>query len=218
MSVATAQEVVADALRKAILDRDLRPGERVRQEEVARRLGVSVIPVREALRVLAGEGQVTYRSRQGYVVSELGIGDLAEIYRVRAVLEAEAIREAMPRLAPEVVDDVEAGFAEVGTALAAGRIGEAMVANRGAHFRLFEAARMPILVRHIRMLWDSTEAYRALYYGEGGRAERVDRGHRDIVAALRRGDADAVVALLDEHRRHALEELARALDGASAAL
>ena len=207
MSVATAQEVVAAALRQAILDRELKPGEKVRQEEMARRLGVSVIPVREALRVLAGEGQVTYRPRQGYVVAQLDVRDLEEVYRLRELLEGEAVRHALPRLGEQDVDHVEALFEQVA---AAASISEAMKANRRAHFVLFEAAGMPILLRHIAMLWDSTEAYRALYYS----TTSVDAEHRAIVQALRRRDAPAVIGLLDAHRGHALTALAEALDPA----
>ena len=213
MSVATAQEVAAAALRQAILDRDLRPGEKVRQEEMARRLGVSVIPVREALRVLAGEGQVTYRPRQGYVVAELDLGDLAEVYRLRELLEAEAVRVAMPKLTDAVVLRIDRLFEEVSAALEAGRIGEAMTANRRAHLALFEAAAMPILLRHIGILWDSTEAYRALYYSQAPRRDRVDEEHRAISAALHARATSRVLELLDAHRRHALDALARALAG-----
>lgn len=213
MSVATAQEVVAAALRQAILDRDLRPGQKVRQEEVARRLGVSVIPVREALRVLAGEGQVTYRPRQGYVVTELDLGDLAEVYRLREILEAEAVRVAVPRLADQDLERIETLFGEVSAALAAGRIGDAMKANRRAHFALFEAAGMPILLRHIATLWDSTEAYRALYYTEAPQRERVDAEHRAVALALRERETATVLDLLDAHRRHALDSLAATLGG-----
>ena len=207
MSTATAHELVAAALRQAILDRELKPGDKVRQEEVAKRLGVSVIPVREALRVLAGEAQVTYRPRQGYVVAELDVRDLAEVYRLRELLEAEAVRVALPRLTDADVDRIAALFEEVAGART---ISDAMKANRRAHFLLFEAAGLPVLLRHIAMLWDSTEAYRALYYS----TTSVDDEHRAIVAALANRDAARVLALLDAHRRHALDALTAALDPA----
>lgn len=208
---ATAQEVVATALRRAIVERELRPGDRIRQEELALRLGVSVIPVREALKVLEGEGQVTYAPRQGYAVAALNVADLAEVYRLRELLEAEAVRAAMPHLSDEIVDGIAAEFDAVSAELAAGELSAAMAANRRAHFRLFEAARMPVLLRHVRMLWDATQAYRALYYNEAAQRAAVDREHRQILAALRRRDAERVLALLDAHRRHALAALARVL-------
>jgi DNA-binding GntR family transcriptional regulator len=82
----TTPQHVLDGLREAIIGGDLRPGERVRQEDVAARLGVSVAPVREALRILEQEGQVTYLPRRGYFVTELEYDDLAEIYGLRRLL------------------------------------------------------------------------------------------------------------------------------------
>lgn len=211
MSVATVGESVAAALRQAIVERELRPGDRLRQEEIARRFGVSVIPVREALRVLEGEGQVTYRPRQGYVVSELDLGALQEVYRLRELLEDEAVRVGVPRLDDERVDVAAGAFDMADAALAEGAIPAAMAANRRAHFTVFDGAGMPILVRHIRMLWDSTEAYRGLYYADAATSARVAAEHRAIVSALRARDADRVADLLRGHRRRALDALEAAL-------
>ena len=209
MSIATVGESVAAALRQEIIERSLEPGDRIRQEEVARRLGVSVIPVREALRVLEGEGQVTYSPRQGYSVARLDLRELQETYRLRELLEAEAVRAALPQLTDEHLEEIERGFAATDEALARHDIAAAMTANRAAHFALFAAAGMPILVRHIRMLWDSTQAYRGLYYAE--QAETVASEHARILATLRTRDEHAVITLLDEHRRGALDALARVL-------
>jgi len=209
MSVATVGQSVAAALRQEIVERRIEPGDRIRQEEVARRLGVSVIPVREALRVLEGEGQVTYEPRQGYSVARLDLHELAETYRLRELLEAEAVRAAMAHLDDATVEKIERHFAEVDDALAREEIADAMLANRSAHFALFEASAMPILVRHIRMLWDTTQAYRGLYYSE--QAATVEREHRQILAALHRREADRVLALLDQHRRGALDALSSRL-------
>jgi DNA-binding GntR family transcriptional regulator len=139
------------------------------------------------------------------VVAELDVRDLAEVYRLRELLEAEAVRVALPRVTDADIDRIAALFEQVASA---GTISDAMKANRRAHFVLFEAARLPFLLRHIAMLWDSTEAYRALYYS----TTSVDDEHREIVAALSERDAERVLALLNAHRRHALVALTAALD------
>jgi DNA-binding GntR family transcriptional regulator len=144
-------------------------------------------------------------------VAQLDLADLAEVYRLRELLEAEAVRAAMPHLSEADVEDIATEFEAVTSALAGGRLSDAMAANRRAHFRLFEAARMPVLLRHVRMLWDSTQAYRALYYNEAARRQAVDREHAQILAALRGRDAERVLMLLDAHRRHALGALAEVL-------
>ena len=84
----TAQEAVLAEIRRLIVSGELAPGAPVRQEAVAERLGVSRVPVREALKVLEGEGHVVYAAHRGYVVAELSVDDLTEVYRLRELLEA----------------------------------------------------------------------------------------------------------------------------------
>ena len=83
------------------------------------------------------------------------------------------------------------------------------VTNREFHFALFEISAMPRLVRMIRILWDSTDVYRSVYFAVPVNRHRVDREHRALLAALRRGDAEAAVAVLDGHRAAAVAAIAR---------
>lgn len=207
MSVATTQEHAVEGLRRAILGGELRPGQRVPQEELADRIGVSVVPLREALRVLEGEGQVTYRSRRGYFVTELRAEDLAEIYGLRRVLEAQAARQVLPALDEAAFAHMEAAAAECAAAGAAGDIATELAANRRFHFALLTHPDHPHLLRLIRLLWDSTEAYRALYYNSPRERAAADEAHERIIAAARAGDADTLVAELDAHRDRALATL-----------
>ena len=92
----TAQEAVLAELRRAIVTGELAPGEQVLQDALAERFGVSRVPLREALKILEGEGQVTYRPHRGYFVAELDVDDLREVYRIRDLLESEAVRVAVP--------------------------------------------------------------------------------------------------------------------------
>ena len=76
---------------------------------------------------------------------------------------------------------------------------------------------MPRLVRIIRLLWDSSDVYRSVYFGQPANRAVVDREHRALLAAVRARDADRAVAALAEHREHAVVGLARALRGAGPA-
>jgi DNA-binding GntR family transcriptional regulator len=208
---ATTQEHAVDGLRRAILGGELRPGERVPQEEIADRIGVSVVPLREALRVLEGEGQVTYRPRRGYFVTELNADDLAEIYALRGVLEAQAARAVLPTLDDEAFAALEESARECAAAGAAGDVAAELAANRRFHFGVLTHPEHPHLLRLIRLLWDSTEAYRALYYNSPREREAADDAHRRIIAAARAEDADALVAELNAHRDRALRTLTEVL-------
>ncbi len=195
-----------ELLRRAIVAGELRPGERVRQDEVAARLGVSLGPVREALAVLEQEGQVTYRPRRGYVVTELDLADLREIYALRALLEDRAARQALPQLDEDALQRIDLAARDCVDA-ARGDVAAELEANRRFHFGLLESPDQPHTLRLVRLLWDSTETYRAMYYNAPeSRAEATD-SHDRILAALRAGDADGLVAELGAHRERALARL-----------
>ena len=93
-----ASHRIAESLRTAILDGSYRPGERIRQEDVAARSGASRIPVREALRMLAAEGLVTLVANSGAWVTRLTMAECAELYLIRERLEPLLLRTSMPRL------------------------------------------------------------------------------------------------------------------------
>lgn len=199
----TAQHAL-DRLRRAIVARELRPGQRVRQEEVAERIGVSIAPVREALRVLEQEGQVTYKPRRGYFVTELRVEDLEEIYELRAVLEGRAARRALPALDQASLERIEIAAKDCRNAAKAGDVAAELEANRRFHFGLLESPDQVHAMRLIRLLWDSTEAYRAMYYNVPAERRAAVEAHERILHAVRGGAADALVAELDAHRTRAL--------------
>lgn len=200
----TTQQHAVRWLRDAIVTGGLRPGDRINQERIAAEIGVSVAPVREALRVLEQEGQVTYRTRRGYAVTELRIADLEEIYALRRLLETDIVRASLPVLGDDDLARLRAAAAKcVDAAVADDVVGE-LEANRRFHFGLVAADEHPHAVRHLGMLWDATEAYRALYYNDPRERQRAAEAHDRIIAAVERRDADALVAELDAHRDRAL--------------
>jgi DNA-binding GntR family transcriptional regulator len=209
----TAQDRAAATLRAAILDGELRPGQRINQEAWAERAQVSMIPVREALRALAGEGLVTYRPRRGYAVTELDLGELEEVYRLRRLLETDALRRGVAAATPADLDALAHDADACCAAAAIGDVAGQLAANRRFHDRLHALAGSRSAARLIGLLWDSTEAYRALYYVLPGEAAEADRAHRAIMAAVARGDVDAVVRLQDAHRARALTKLRVSLGG-----
>lgn len=202
----TAQHAL-DWLRAAIVARELSPGRHVVQEEVAERLAVSIAPVREALRVLEQEGQVTYRPRRGYFVTELRAEDLQEIYGLRQVLEERAARRAIPTLDEDALERISMAAKDCGDAAEAGDVVAELEANRRFHFGLLESPEQIHTMRVIRLLWDSTEAYRALYYNSPEERREAGKAHDRILAAARRGSADVLVRELDAHRARALRVL-----------
>jgi DNA-binding GntR family transcriptional regulator len=208
---ATTAQQVLENLRHGLVSGMLRPGQRVTQEDVAVRLGVSVAPVREALRVLEQEGQLVYRPRRGYFVTELRIEDLEEIYALRRVLEERLARLALPVLDDETLARVRAAAEECEVAGESADVARELAANRRFHFGLLESAEQPHTMRMVRLLWDSTEAYRAIYYNSPAERRRAAKAHKRILSAVVARDADRLVAELDAHRDRALAFLRRIL-------
>jgi DNA-binding GntR family transcriptional regulator len=207
----TAQEAVLAELRRAIGTGELRPGEQVRQDSLAERFGVSRVPLREALKILEGEGQVVYLPHRGYFVAELDVDDLREVYRIRDLLESEAVRVAVPQLTDGDLDRLAAACDEVDRAGAAGDLVAMTEANRRFHFTLIEAAQMPRLARLIRILWDATDAYRSVYFGFTQNRVHIHDEHAAVLSALRECDAERAVTLLREHRERAVRALVEQL-------
>ncbi|MER7521161.1 GntR family transcriptional regulator [Streptomyces sp. NPDC126499] len=208
----TAQQFVLEELRRAITTGELRPGDPIRQDTLAARLDVSRVPLREALKALEAEGLVVHHVHRGYFVAELSLADLEEIYRIRRLLETEAVRAALRRMPDGLVDALERSQADVERAAAAGDVTAMAEANRRFHFALVEASGMPRLVRLIATLWDATDAYRALYYAEDPHREAAVHEHRAVVSAVTEGDEAAAIRWLDEHRDHAVTALREVLD------
>jgi DNA-binding GntR family transcriptional regulator len=208
----TAQEAVLAELRRAIVQGELRPGTQILQDRFAAQLGLSRVPVREALKILEGEGQVSYEPHRGYFVADLDYEELVEVYRIRELLEAEAVKQSLPLLTERNLELMEEALSNIEQADPAEDIVAITAANRSFHFGLFEPCGMKRLVKLIQQLWDSTDPYRSVYFAEREHRQRVNREHREILTAAREGDAKRLVQVLDRHRKNAVRELARILD------
>ena len=210
----TAQEAVLAEIRLQLLDGRLAPGVAIRPDALGEALGVSAVPVREALRILEGEGHVHYRPHRGYVVAALDVDDLIEIYRIRELLETEAVRQAIPRLRAdavvrlrEIVQEMDDAHDDV-MALTA--------VNRRFHFTVFEAAEMPQLVRVLRILWDSSDRYRLRYLMSPENRQLVRDQHQRMMQAVADSDVESFIAESHRHRGHAIAALAEAFGAAEA--
>lgn len=197
----TAQERTLAALRTDILSGTLPPGTQLVQESIADRYAVSRVPVREALQLLTSEGLVQHSPNRGYFVTELSVTDLHEVYALRRILETHAIAAAVPALT-----DADVALLEelAGAVVEASDLTGLTEANRRFHFTLFDAAGMPRLTRILRQLWDASDVYRSLYFGQNSNRDRVRSEHAQMLDALRRRDVAETVRLHDIHRNHSV--------------
>ncbi|MEU7060219.1 GntR family transcriptional regulator [Streptomyces sp. NPDC046197] len=211
----TAEAVALAELRDAIVRGDLPPGSPIRQNAAAEELGLSVIPVPEALETLAGEGIVTYVPQRGFTVTALTPRSVDGIFQVRELIEAAAEASAAVRRRAEDVTATRGALEEQRAATAAGDREAVITANRRFHFALLDRCDNEWMLRFARQLWEALEPHRALSYrraaaaGDLVRAEAVLADHEGDVAAFEGGDHALALRLLAEHRRGGLGDFHR---------
>lgn len=186
---ASLSEVVYTKLRKSLMRAELKPHERLKVRELARRMGTSETPVREALFQLAHEGAVEIRPRYYIRVRRLTLREYVEIRDIRMSLEPMAAERAMPHLKDADIDDLEA----IHQALVAAEVAEdwraALKANFDFHFGMYYRSGMPTLVSTLEGLWIRTgpilnELYPDAHPSYGGRHQ-----HESVLEALRARDS-----------------------------
>ena len=203
----SVSQAVTRALREAILQGRLRPGERLVQDELAAELGVSRQPVREALRRLESEGLIVQLPQRGFAVREQREEDIRENYHLRRLLESEAARAAARCMRPEELEQLRALYRSQELAADEGDAAALVELNEQFHRLVHEASRMPQLVRLVRQLWAGRTVFTPLFVP--GRAQRSLEEHRRLLAALERGDPAGAGVAMDEHIARAAEDYFR---------
>jgi DNA-binding GntR family transcriptional regulator len=207
----TAQQAVLADLRFRLLNGDLEPGERLLQEAIAERMGVSVVPVREALKTLESEGLVEYRPRRGFYVTELSLTELLEICDIRSSLEGMALERALPLLTDDDIARMEVLHRQMVQATEDADVIELTSLDRQFHFVVYDRAGLPRLVRLVEMLWDQSDPYRAMFFGSDDLRSANLGDHLEILEATRDRDLERLSALLDVHRRSTIRRLGHVL-------
>ena len=201
MTDRSLSEVVTERIRGRILDGTLKPGERLVEDRLSAELGVSRVPVREALRGLSAEGLVTLLPRRGATVVEVTPESVAELVEVRALLEGLNARLAAQRHDPEIVAQLQETLARGNEAAKTGTAEEVARLNAEFHERLAEASRNSVLSEVMRGLRERT----SIAFAINGRARaREDwEEHASVLAAVIAGDAELAALLANRHVRNA---------------
>ena len=183
----SAAELVASDLRRRILGGEIAPGERIRQEEVAERYGVSRLPVREALRVLTAEGLTESETKKSARVPLLDMHQVALMYQMRERLEPLALAESIPRLSDGDIDRLGAIQERIEKD---DDLQHFLDLDRELHLLSYAGCDSDQLVGAITRLWNSTQYYRRAFMKVTGPQRRwvVNAEHALLLDAIRRRD------------------------------
>lgn len=195
-------EEVAEHLRQRIFNRQLEPGAWVDELKLCQELGISRTPLREALKVLATEGLVTMKVRRGAYVTEMSERDVREAYQLLALLESDGAASLAAKASPDQIAELDALHAALEREYPQ-RDGF-FAANERFHLRLLEMEdnrwRQQIVTDLRRLM--KLNRHHSLFQ-QGRLAESLEE-HRQVMAALRAGDAEAARATMLTHFRNGL--------------
>lgn len=196
-----ASHRIAARLRDDILAGRLRPGERIRQEEIAEREGASRLPVREALRILHSQGLIQLKANSGAWVSTLDLAECQAVYKMRERLEPLALAESIPHLDEDTLHRIDELQDEIEGTADQDRF---LTLDRELHLLCYIGNPIADLTRMVERFWDTTQPYRRAFVRVSGpeRMWVVNAEHRLLIDAIRRKDEiDAERYLVTHIRR-----------------
>jgi len=204
------QKMAYEALRRAILERELQPGEQINIKQLAEKLSVSTMPIREALRQFEVEGMVSFKSNKRIVVNQLSLDEISDIYDIRIPLEEMAILKCCDR-------EDKAGLARLEKLhrqmTKPGVIGtEWFNLNRNFHMLLHEMSGSARLFQILRGLWDSTGPYLRIFSEDKDAVSRANQEHTAILEALRENDKKLAKKTIRSHLRNGLKAVKPYMD------
>lgn len=194
-----AGDRVTTAVRELIANGGLQPGEHLRQDTLAARLGTTRVPVREAFKTLVAEGLLVHRPNQGHYVAKLTSDELAEICWLRDTCE-NRLAQTVEWPDAEYLDTLAA----INDAMrrVRGSAYEIVAADRRFHERLWALSPLRIVAQEAARTWALIQPYRSFMSYEPATVERMHREHAAITAALREQDLDAYADAVRVHQEH----------------
>ena len=199
--------LAADRLRDMITRGALRPGERLKEVELANGMQVSRGPIREAISILASEGLLEIRRHRGARVITMTATDIEEVYSLRLAIERLAMQRAATRMTPEILDAMDAVIEQMRTTTGREHFAESVALDLDFHDLVYEAAGHERLIRTWHLVRSQVSVFLHARtdtdYFQGTAADK-HAALRDVLAS---GDADAAVRSIEQHIGWALERL-----------
>lgn len=201
---------VYEELKNMAVSYAFRPGERLNEGDIARRLGVSRTPLREALNRLNTEGFLSFMPGRGFFCRQLDAQEIFDLYEFRKGLEIASARLAIARAQPEQIDALLAFLDETGPDPGERTAVELVDLDERFHEGLVEMSRNAEMLRVLRNVNARIRFVRWIDMDRLNRS-KTQREHRDILLAMKARDEEACVSLLERHIDRRLDEITSAI-------
>jgi DNA-binding GntR family transcriptional regulator len=195
----SASAVATELIRAAILDGRLEPGRRLKEEELARELGISRTPVREALLVLQTEGLLESAPNRGATVRSYEAEDLDDLYQLRAVLEGFAARRAALRISEDGIEQLRESCERFVVLRDGDDIADLVEENLFFHTTILEAAGSERLAQMVRKVIEVPLVYRSYFWYSPEQKLISEHYHRQLTSAFSARDAERAELVMKEH-------------------
>ncbi len=213
LDVPLIQDVVLEQIKHRLSDGTFPPGAHLNLRQISEALGVSIVPVREAVKMLQSEGRLIRDRSRSYRVRQLTFDELTQMNQLSSYLELELITAGVPRLTADDIATMRRLDEDV-----AHRTGDrhaVLLAHRELHFVPFRAADKSVFLDSVRRLWDHYEHYRLLFFDTDPTiAADANMEHHEFVEACATGDVAGAVAIHRQHRTNSFAQLAQFADEA----
>ncbi len=201
----TISAMAQERIRAAILEGILPPGSRIDQNQLAKDLNTSLVPVREALKKLEAEGFVQIIPRRGAFVANTSIEDMEDLYFARSILEGQAGYHAATQLKDSDLKKLDTLFHKMGEALDKHDYDTFTHLNRQFHFIIYDSAGSNYLSNMISGLWDLAERYRYRYVFFKDQSAVIQAEHKAILDACQSRDSKALRESIIYHMNQTLK-------------
>lgn len=206
-AIKTKNQVVYEKLKQRIIKGTIKPGQKLVMASLAKSLGFSETPIREAVRRLESDGYVTFTPHAGAMVTRIDDRELSEIYLIRISLEALATRLAVPCISVNDIAWLVRKNEEMKVAVEESRYESLARLNKEFHLRIYRAAPAPRLYKMISDLWDTFERWPSIFSFVPERAATAISEHEEIIDALSTADMDQADRLMKKQKTNTLRAL-----------
>ena len=197
-------EFIANALREAIFQGEYKVNQPLRQDQIAKKLKVSKIPLREALVQLKSEGLVEFMPNRGAVVSGLSMAQIKEIFHMRIALENLAIANAVPVIPMRDLIRAQSVLEIIDNENDKRQWSDL---NWEFHKTLYQSAQMPLLLNTVHTLHNNVSRFLLIYYDTLSGSDISQKGHWDLLAAFKEKDVKHAQEILERHLSTADQKL-----------
>ena len=210
-TLVTAVDVAYSGIRSAILSGEFAPGSQLKLQHLANRLSISLIPIREALRLLEAEGLVESTRNKGTKVAPISMADALDVYRLRLVLETTALKLAFDNIDEVLIESLRERQREMREAFATDK-DRYLALHRDLHFGLYSRSQSKWTMNMLGTLWSHSERWRRLSLPKIELSAPTE-DHLEILGALERRDLPAACAALERHINVSVKALEDTLPG-----